>query len=182
MVAILYLNIFGAPNFQARYSLKYDHSCGALLLKMTDDVVCLQFKSDVAQVTTFFFLRVALTGPRSVAIDRLHPCSHWPLFAIAPTHEWIGIISFNTEIFWRRLKYFILNIRVNRTLWMPMEEWQVTTLYITLSLVQWESEIRPFKIWKHLKSGLFEDGISHSPVFNRYCYCFSYCFQCLANL
>ena len=33
---------------------------------------------------------VALTGPRSVAINSLHPCSHWPLFAIAPTHEWIG--------------------------------------------------------------------------------------------
>ena len=49
------INIFGAPNFQARYSLKYDHSCGALLLKMTDDVVCLQFKSDVAQVTTFIY-------------------------------------------------------------------------------------------------------------------------------
>ena len=27
---------------------------------------------------------MALTGPRSVAIYRLHPCSHWPLFAIAP--------------------------------------------------------------------------------------------------
>ena len=39
-----------------------------------------------------FFLRVALTGPRSVAISGLHPCSHWPLFAIAPTHEWIGIL------------------------------------------------------------------------------------------
>ena len=39
---------------------------------------------------SLFFLRVALTGPRSVAINRLHPCSHWPLFAIAPTHEWIG--------------------------------------------------------------------------------------------
>ena len=38
----------------------------------------------------YFFFRVALTGPRSVAIYRLHPCSHWPLFAIAPTHEWIG--------------------------------------------------------------------------------------------
>ena len=33
---------------------------------------------------------MALTGPRSVAINSLHPCSHWPLFAIAPTHEWIG--------------------------------------------------------------------------------------------
>ena len=26
------------------------------------------------------FLRVALTGPRSLAIYRLHPCSHWPIF------------------------------------------------------------------------------------------------------
>ena len=40
--------------------------------------------------TVNFFLRVALTGPSSVAINRLHPCSHWPLFALAPTHEWIG--------------------------------------------------------------------------------------------
>ena len=35
--------------FQARYSLKYDHSKGALEMKMTDDVVCLQYKSDAAQ-------------------------------------------------------------------------------------------------------------------------------------
>ena len=27
---------------------------------------------------SLFFLRVALTGPRSVAICRLHPCFHWP--------------------------------------------------------------------------------------------------------
>lgn len=35
--------------------MKYDHSAGALILKMTDDVVCLQFKTDAAQVglTTF---------------------------------------------------------------------------------------------------------------------------------
>ena len=31
------------------------------------------------RVFFFFFLRVALTGPRSVARNRLHPCSHWPL-------------------------------------------------------------------------------------------------------
>ena len=37
-----------------------------------------------------FFLCVALTGPMSVALNRLHPCSHWPLFAIAPTHDWKG--------------------------------------------------------------------------------------------
>ena len=29
--------------------MKYDHNSGALILKMTDDVVCLQFKSDAAQ-------------------------------------------------------------------------------------------------------------------------------------
>ena len=34
--------------FQSRYSLKYDHSKGALEMKMTDDVVLLQFKSDTA--------------------------------------------------------------------------------------------------------------------------------------
>ena len=32
---------------------------------------------------------MALTGPKSVAIYGLHSCSHWPLFAIAPTHEWL---------------------------------------------------------------------------------------------
>ena len=42
------------------------------------------------EIFFFFFLRVALSGPRSVAMGRLHPCSHRPLFAIAPTHEWIG--------------------------------------------------------------------------------------------
>ena len=45
---------------------------------------------DPCDVKYIFFLRVALTGPRSVAISRLYPCSHWPLFAIAPTHEWKG--------------------------------------------------------------------------------------------
>ena len=44
----------------------------------------------------FFFLRVALTGPGSVAISGLHPGSHWPLFAIAPTHEWIGKSAYQT--------------------------------------------------------------------------------------
>ena len=33
------------------------------------------------------------------------------------------------------------------------------------SLVQWGSEIWPFKIRKHLKSGLFEDQIPNSPDF-----------------
>jgi signal recognition particle subunit SRP9 len=36
------------PN-KARYTLKYDHSAGALSMKMTDDVVCLQYKTDAAQ-------------------------------------------------------------------------------------------------------------------------------------
>ena len=39
---------------------------------------------------------MALTGPRSLAISGLHPCSHWPLFAIAPTHEWIGKGAYQT--------------------------------------------------------------------------------------
>ncbi len=39
--------------FQARYVMKYDHKAGALVLKMTDDAVCLQFKTDAAQVLKF---------------------------------------------------------------------------------------------------------------------------------
>ena len=31
--------------------------------------------------------------------------------------------------------------------------------------IQWGSEIWPFKIWKHLKSGLFEGQISNGSVF-----------------
>ena len=34
--------------------MKYDHNSGALILKMTDDVVCLQIKSDAAQVNHSF--------------------------------------------------------------------------------------------------------------------------------
>ena len=37
-------------HFQIRYVMKYDHNAGALVVKMTDNVVCLQFKSDAAQV------------------------------------------------------------------------------------------------------------------------------------
>jgi len=33
---------------KVRYSTKYDHSAGCLEMKMTDDAVCLQFKSDAA--------------------------------------------------------------------------------------------------------------------------------------
>ena len=34
---------------KVRYTTKYDHSNGCMILKMTDDVVCLQFKSEAAQ-------------------------------------------------------------------------------------------------------------------------------------
>eukprot|EP00095_Tigriopus_kingsejongensis_P010024 maker-scaffold1048_size67263-snap-gene-0.24 protein:Tk10024 transcript:maker-scaffold1048_size67263-snap-gene-0.24-mRNA-1 annotation:"signal recognition particle 9 kda protein" len=34
---------------KARYTLKYDHVLGCLEMKMTDDVVCLQYKSRAAQ-------------------------------------------------------------------------------------------------------------------------------------
>ena len=35
--------------FQARFTTQYDHSKGSLGMKMTDDVVCIQFKTDAAQ-------------------------------------------------------------------------------------------------------------------------------------
>lgn len=35
--------------FQARYVIQYDHQKGCLCMKMTDDVVCIQYKSDAAQ-------------------------------------------------------------------------------------------------------------------------------------
>ena len=34
---------------KVRYSTKYNHSQGCMVMKMTDDVVCLQFKSEAAQ-------------------------------------------------------------------------------------------------------------------------------------
>merc|ERR1712046_17873 len=34
---------------KVRYSTKYNHSEGCLVVKMTDDVVCLQYKTDAAQ-------------------------------------------------------------------------------------------------------------------------------------
>ena len=34
---------------KVRYVTKYDHASGALLLKMTDNVVCLQYKTEAAQ-------------------------------------------------------------------------------------------------------------------------------------
>ena len=35
--------------FQARFVTQYDHSKGSLGMKMTDDVACIQFKTDAAQ-------------------------------------------------------------------------------------------------------------------------------------
>ena len=35
--------------FQARYVMQYDHKEGCLKMKMTDDVVCIQYKTDAAQ-------------------------------------------------------------------------------------------------------------------------------------
>ena len=40
------LNLF---DIQVRYTMKYNHSKGALEMKMTDDIVCLQYKTDAAQ-------------------------------------------------------------------------------------------------------------------------------------
>jgi len=37
------------PCLQARYNLKYHHASGQLEMKMTDDIVCLQYKTDAAQ-------------------------------------------------------------------------------------------------------------------------------------
>lgn len=34
---------------KARYVIQYDHQKGCLCMKMTDDVVCIQYKSDAAQ-------------------------------------------------------------------------------------------------------------------------------------
>lgn len=34
---------------KVRYGMKYNHSVGQLEMKMTDDVVCLQYKTDAAQ-------------------------------------------------------------------------------------------------------------------------------------
>lgn len=34
---------------KVRYTMKYTHSKNQLVLKMTDDVVCLQFKTEIAQ-------------------------------------------------------------------------------------------------------------------------------------
>ncbi|XP_018324081.1 signal recognition particle 9 kDa protein [Agrilus planipennis] len=34
---------------KVRYSMKYVHSKNVLVLKMTDNVVCLQFKTEIAQ-------------------------------------------------------------------------------------------------------------------------------------
>ncbi|XP_066147718.1 signal recognition particle 9 kDa protein [Euwallacea fornicatus] len=35
--------------YKVRYTMKYMHSKNQLILKMTDDSVCLQFKTEIAQ-------------------------------------------------------------------------------------------------------------------------------------
>ena len=42
---------------------KYNHAGGCLELKMTDDVVCLQFKTESAQVGEFLQNPAALASP-----------------------------------------------------------------------------------------------------------------------
>ncbi len=47
---LLFLSLFSLSLlFQARYNIKYHHAAGTLEMKMTDDVVCLQYKTDAAQ-------------------------------------------------------------------------------------------------------------------------------------
>ena len=45
----------------------------------------------------------------------------------------------------------------------PLNPW--AEIQLDLNTIQWGSEIRPFEIRKHLKSGLFEGRISNGPVF-----------------
>ena len=42
---------------------------------------------------------------------------------------------------------------------------KVQNLHVLVFWEQWGSEIQTFKIWKHLKSRLFEDQISNGQVF-----------------
>ena len=42
-----------------------------------------KLNSNTSDPTKVFFLCVALTGPTSVAMNRLHPCSRWSLFCEA---------------------------------------------------------------------------------------------------
>ncbi|XP_054285091.1 signal recognition particle 9 kDa protein-like [Macrosteles quadrilineatus] len=42
-------NIYLQDPLRARYSLKYNHSRSSLSVKMTDDVTCVQYKTEVAQ-------------------------------------------------------------------------------------------------------------------------------------
>ena len=55
----------------------------------------------------------------------------------------------------------------------------LTCVYNRYSIneIQWGSEIRPFEIWKHLKSGLFEGQISNGPVFKWSCFSYGYSYN-----
>lgn len=41
--------LYLANPMKVRYTMKYRHSQGALILKFTDDAVCLQYKTEVTQ-------------------------------------------------------------------------------------------------------------------------------------
>ena len=72
--------------------LDWDQACLDIKFTIWLTLVCKYKKTEVRlrekyeYIFVCFYSRVALTGPRSVAINSLHPCSHWPLFAIAPPH------------------------------------------------------------------------------------------------
>ena len=51
----------------------------------------------------------------------------------------------------------------------PLQNWDILQLNI-----QGRSDIRPFKIWTHSKSGLFKDQISNVPAFKRSCCSYGY--------
>ena len=46
---------------------------------------------------------------------------------------------------------------------------------IRMFIIQWGSEIRPLKIMKQLKSGLFEGQISNGPVFKWSGFTYGFC-------
>lgn len=41
--------LYFQDSMNVRYTMKYNHALGALEMKMTDDVICLQYKTDAAQ-------------------------------------------------------------------------------------------------------------------------------------
>ena len=49
--------------------------------------------------------------------------------------------------------------------WQPLKRCTWKVLCIGVKCITVRSEIRPFKIWKHFKSGPFEGWISHGPIF-----------------